>query len=99
MTVQLSLNVNNTPIKTDYFVEGFIDHTVSGMIESLEGTGPIRDLEMAIQGNSVSIKLNGADVPINEFVVKIIRSTMNGMVSVLKGVTGEVANLKLNIKK
>ena len=26
MTVQLILSVNDTPIKTDYFVEGFIDH-------------------------------------------------------------------------
>jgi hypothetical protein len=99
MTVQLSLNVNDTPIKTDYFVEGFIDHTVSGMVEALEGTGPVRDLEMSISGKSVAIKLNGSDVPINEFVVKIIRSTMNGLVSVLKGVSGEVKTLKLTINK
>jgi len=99
MTVQLSLNVNDTPIKTDYFVEGFIDHTVSGMVEALEGTGPVRDLEMSISGKSVAIKLNGSDVPINEFVVKIIRSTMNGLVSVLKGVSGEVKTLKLTINE
>ena len=99
MTVQLNLNVNDMPIKTDYFVEAFVDHTVSGMIEALEGTGPVKDLEMSIEGNSVSIKLNGSDVPINAFVIKIIRSTMNGMVSVLKGVNGNVKTLKLNIKK
>jgi hypothetical protein len=99
MTVQLNLNVDDTPIKTDYFVEGFIDHTVSGMIEALEGTGQIKDLEMSIEGNSVAIKLNGSDVPINAFVIKIIKSTMNGMVSVLKGVSGNIRTLKLTIKK
>jgi len=51
------------------------------MIESLEGTGAIKDVKFSIDGDAVSITLNGAEVQINEFVVKIMKSTMLGMVS------------------
>jgi len=43
MTVKLNLVVNDVVTHTDYFVEGFIDHVVSGIIEALEGTGDIKD--------------------------------------------------------
>lgn len=99
MTVELSLSVNGNPIRTDYFVEGFIDHTVSGMIEALEGTGPIHDLKLTVDTDRVDINLNGAPVPINAFVSKIIRATLVGMISTLKDVSGEVAKLSLSIKK
>jgi hypothetical protein len=98
MTVQLSLLVNGVSIRTDYFVEAFIDHTVSGMMESLEGTGPISELDLVLDGDKVAIKLNGTDVPINEFVNKIIRSTTAGMLSPLKGVT-DIKKVSLNLKK
>ena len=99
MTVQLNLTVNDNPIKTDYFVADFIDHTVSGMIESLEGTGAIKDLKLSFDGDEVSVTLNGAEVQINVFVVKIIKSTMIGMISPLKGVTSPVKKVHLVIKK
>jgi hypothetical protein len=98
MTVQLKLTVNGAPIRTDYFVEGFIDHTVSGMIEALEGTGKIKDLNLSIDGEKVTINLNGAAVPINAFVNTIIRSTIIGMVSTLKGVS-EIKKLNIAISK
>jgi hypothetical protein len=98
MTVSLSLTVNDALIRTDYFVEAFIDHTVGGMIESLEGTGKIGDLNLSVDSEKVTVKLNGAVVPTNAFVTRIIRSTMFGMVSTLKGVT-EPKKLTLTIKK
>lgn len=45
MTADLSLIVNDASIRTNYFVDGFIDHTVSGMIEALERTGITQDPE------------------------------------------------------
>ena len=86
MTVELSLAVNGVTIRTDYFVQGFIDHTLSGMVEALEGTGKIRDLDLAIDEDEVTVNLNGAAVPVNTFASKIIKGTTVGMVSVLKGV-------------
>ena len=56
MTVNLILTVNDVPIKTDYFVAGFIDHTVSGMIEALEGTGKIKNLNLMIEDDTVDNK-------------------------------------------
>ncbi len=98
MTVSLKLFVNDVPIKTDYFVENFLDHTLSGMLEALEDTGDIKDLVLTIEGDNVAIKLNGAAVNINAFVNKIIRSTTIGMVSTLKGVSA-VQKLKMTISK
>lgn len=85
MTVKLTLTVNDSPVPTDYFVEAFIDHTVSGIIEALEGTGKIKDLDLTIEGDKVTVNLNGAVVPTNAFASKIIKSTIIGMVSTLKG--------------
>ena len=99
MTVSLSVTVNDVPINTDYFVGGFIDHTVSGMIEALEGTGKIKDLTLSIDGDKVTVNLNGSVVPTNTFASKIIKSTTFGMVSILKGATGDIKKLSIAIRK
>jgi len=98
MTVKLKLTVNDAPIPADYFVESFIDHTVSGMVESLEGTGKIKDLRISIVADKVNILLNGTPIPLNEFVSKFVKGTITGMVSNLKGVKG-VKTLELEITK
>jgi len=98
MTRQVSLLVNDNPISLDYFVRGFIDHTTGGMISALEGTGEIKTLELAIDGEKVAVSLNNAEVPVNPFVTKIIRNTVVAMVSSLKGV-GEINRVKLNITR
>ena len=95
---QVSLSVNNIPIETDYFVQDFIEHTISGMLASLQGTGEIQNLKLSITGEVVTINLNKATVPINPFVTKIIRSTIIGMVSPLKGV-GEVNTLDIDFEE
>ncbi|MBI2832713.1 MAG: hypothetical protein HYX79_10705 [Chloroflexi bacterium] len=98
MTKYVNLTVNDVPILTDYFVEGFVDHTTAGMVAALEGVPPIETLEVSINGDSVAITVNGQGLPLNQFASKIVRSTIIGMVSVLKGV-GEVKKLKINIKR
>jgi len=99
MTVRLSLNVNDSQIKTDYFVASFIDHTVSGIIESLEGAGKIRDLNLTIDGDKVNVNLNGELIPTNLFASKIIKSTVIGMIAPLKGVAADVKKLTISIQK
>jgi len=95
---KVSLNVNNVPIKLDYFVEGYVFHLTSGIIASLKDTGPIKKLALDIdKDGQVKIELNGAAVPCNEFVNKIIRSTYAGMAATLKGVTSEMKTLDLKI--
>ncbi len=98
MTRQISLSVNEVPISLDYFVQGFIDHTVSGMLAALEGTGEMERLELTIDKGQVTINLNDAPVPINSFVNKTIGNTITGMLSSLKGV-GQIDRVKLNITK
>ena len=95
---QVSLSVNNIPIKLDYFVHDFIDHTVGGIIAGLQDTGEIETLELSIEGDEVTINLNNAVVPIKSFVIKIIRNTIAGMVSTLKGVN-DTNKVNISIKR
>ena len=98
MTRQVSLSVNDAPVELDYFVQGFIDHTINGILSALEGTGEAGSVNIAIDGDAVSMSLNSAAVPLNPFVTKIIRNTIVGLVSSLKGV-GEINKLKISISR
>ena len=93
-----SLTINNVPVELNYFVEGFIDHTIGGMLSALEGTGEIKTLDIAIEGDKVTINLNDGVVPLNPFTSKIIRNTIAGMVSPLKGVT-EINRMNIGIRR
>lgn len=95
---QVSLSVNDAPINLDYFVEGFIDHVVGGIIAGLKGTGEIEALDISINADEVNINLNDDVIPVNLFASKIIRSTIFGMVSPLKGVNG-IERLLISIKR
>ena len=95
---QVNLYVNDAPIEIDYFVQGFIDHVMSGILTALRGTCRIKNLDFSIEKDTVNIDLNGSAVPINDFVNKIIRNTVVGMVASLKGV-GEVKKLKIEISR
>jgi len=98
MTKQVSLFVNDQPITLEYFVQGFIDHTIGGILAALEETGEIKNADIAIEGDNVAVNLNNSAVPTNPFVQKIIRSTVAGMVATLKGV-GEINKVKIHIDR
>ncbi len=87
MTRQVSLLANDQSVEIDYFVQGFIDHTIGGILAGLEGTEEIKSMDVSIEGEKVVINLNNALVPINPFVSVLIRNTIVGMVSSLKGVS------------
>ena len=100
MTRKIDLSVNDKPVKLDYFVTGYVDHVVGGIIASLKDTGEIKTLELTIDNEGqVKIILNGADVPLTPFPVEIIRSTVTGMVATLKGVDKGVDRLELKISR
>ena len=98
MTRQVTLLVNDQPIALDYFIQSFIDHTICGILASLEGTGEMQDVEVSVEGDNLTINLNNAAIPTNPFVTKIIRNTIVGMVSPLKGV-GEIDKVSIIIKR
>lgn len=97
MTKQVSLSVDDVPINLDYFVYGYIDHVVGGIVGSLRDTGEIESLVLAIDNEGqVTINLNSAAVPLKGFPNDIIKGTILGMVAPLKGV-GEVGRLEITI--
>lgn len=97
MTQQVTLLVNDQPIKLAYFAHSFIDHTIHGILASLANTGEVRDVEVLVKGDNLTINLNGALLPTNPFVSKIIGNTIVGMVSSLKGVS-EIDRVSITIK-
>lgn len=98
MATKLSLIVNDNPIGTDHFVEGFIEHTVSGMLAALKDTGKIEDLNLVIDRDKVKLNLNGNTIPLTAFASKIIQNTISGMISTLKGVD-DIKKLTLVLHK
>ena len=99
MSKQVSLSVNDKPIDLDYFVHKFIDHTIGGMLTSLESVGEIESLDLSIdEAGQVAINLNNTVLPINIFVNEIIKSTVTGMLSPLKGVS-EVNKVNISIRR
>jgi len=99
MTKKVKLSVNNIPITLDFFVHEYLEKVVGGIISSLNDTGDIERLELSIDNEGqVSIHLNDADVPLKEFPVELIKSTVEGMVAPLKGVEGVVNTVELTIE-
>jgi len=95
---EIRLSVNNMPIELDYFVAGYIDHVVGGILASLKDTGDIKNLELTIDNEGlVEINLNGAEVPLSYFPTELIKSTIVGVVIPLKGVSGSIESLELKI--
>lgn len=100
MTRSVSLSVNNVPINLDYFVEGYIDHVIGGIITSLRDTGGINTLELTIDNDGqVKVNLNGTDVPLTYFPVEIIKGTLEGMVATLKGVDRVLSPIEIKITR
>ena len=98
MTRQVSLLVNDQSVEIDYFVQRFVDHTIGGILAGLEGTEEMKGMDASIEGEKVVIKLNNALVPTNPFVSDLIRNTIMGMVSSLKGV-GSVDKVNITITR
>ncbi len=98
MTRKITLSINRTPIEIDYFVQNFLDHTVVGMVSSLEGVGDIHELEVLMEGREVKILLNGDSLPVNEFVSDLFSNTLLGLVSTLKG-AHDVKHLTIRVQR
>jgi hypothetical protein len=99
MSRKTSLTVNNVSIKLDYFVESYVFHVTSGIIASLNNTGPIKTLDLTLDDTGdIKIDLNGTGVPLKPFPVEIIRNTLAGMTANLKGVKGELKTLEIKLE-
>ncbi len=95
---QVSLLVNDVPIRIEGFVKEFIEQVMNGIVATLKGTEEIQSLKLSIKGEATQINLNGAPVPVILFVGEFIRNTVIGMVSPLKGV-GQIDRLEISITK
>ena len=98
MTRKITLMVNSSPVETDYFVERFLEHTVVGMVRSLEGVPEIHELNVSVEEGQTTVLVNGGSIPVNEFVNDLFSHTLRGMISTLKGVD-EIRTLTIGIQR
>lgn len=98
MARKVSLNFNGNPIELNPFVEGYVYYIAEGIINSLKGTSAIKKLDLDIDSDGlVTAVLNGKAVSVNVFVMEIIRNTLAGMISNLKGVEQEMSTLAIKV--
>ena len=98
MAKKVSLMINESSIELNEFVEAYFFHIAGGIVASLKDTEAIKKLKLDIdKTGDVKIDLNGKDIPVNLFVVEIVRNTLIGMAANLKGVNGKVKTLSLRI--
>ena len=79
MTQNINLTINGEPIRINQFVEGFIGHIITGIVESLENTGKIKDLNLTIEGDKVTVNLNGSVIPTGAFTINFPRPYGRGI--------------------
>jgi hypothetical protein len=100
MTRKVNLQINSKPVDLNPFVEGYVYYIAVGILNSLKDTKPIKSLDLDIDSDGLlTITLNGEGVPVNEFVMEIVRNTFTGLVSNLKGVDEAMSTLSLSIKQ
>lgn len=100
MSRKVSLQVNGNPVELNPFVEGYVYYIAVGILNSLKDTKPIKTLDLDIDSDGLlTITLNGSGVPVNEFVMEIVRNTLSGMVSELKGVDEAMRTLLISVKQ
>lgn len=98
MTKSVILIVNEKPVEIDYFVQGFIDHTVRGMVLALEGVIEAEHIGIILKGEDTEISVDNNQLQINPFVSRITSNTIRGMVKSLKGVSDAEA-IKISLSK
>jgi hypothetical protein len=98
METELKLAVNDIPIKTDYFVKEFTEHTAIGMMGGLRDTGEVKELKLSICEGVVTITINGRSIPVNQFATRIIITTTEGLLKPMKGITFPIQKVDLYIK-
>jgi hypothetical protein len=100
MSRKVSLLVNEKPIVMNPFVEGYVYYIAEGIVNSLKDTEPIKTLNLDIDSDGLlTVTLNSNGVPVNEFVMEIVRNTVSGMISNLKGVDEAMSTLSISVKQ
>jgi hypothetical protein len=100
MARKVSLIVNGKSIELNPFVEGYVFYIAAGILNSLKDTKPIKTLDLDIDSDGLlTVTLNGDGVAVNEFVMEIVRNTLSGMVSELKGVDEAMRTLSISVKQ
>ncbi len=98
MALEVSLTVNHKPIEMIGFVVDYAAGVTEGLVRSLHGAAPAGDLELVVENDTVTVSQGGTEIAVNEFVTKIVRSTLLGMVTVLKGVKNP-RELRITVKR
>ena len=80
-----SVQINQSPLELNEFVEGFIAEVAIAMVKSLKGVDYIKKVEYHHEKDDVEVAVNGEDIELTQFPIEIINSTLLGIMAPLKG--------------
>ena len=87
--MRVRLQCNGLDCLVTPFVGRFIANVCCAMMESLKAPQPSKTVMVALDGDIISVEIDGIAVPLDErqgFAQTIVRDTVRGMISHLKGI-------------
>ncbi len=93
---KVRLLVNCAPVQIGDFVQQFIKLVIEGILDSLKGNCQVGNVKLIIDNHIVTITVGNDILQLKPFVSNIIKNTVIGMVSSLRGVES-IEKLEINI--
>jgi hypothetical protein len=60
---------------------------------------PPHTIRLGVAGLSLKLKIDGKDIPLNDFVEKLLNGTITGAVTSLKGIKEDWKKIEIEIEK
>ena len=82
---QAKLLVDNKPIEMIPFVEELLARVSVGAASALKGVEDVKRMEIHKNDNDMTIMINDKKIALSQFPIKVITSTLSGLILTLKG--------------
>jgi hypothetical protein len=95
-TLKTGLKVNDASVDLNEFAHNYITRIVLCAVSMLKGGQDVKSLVFDLDGDNVSLTINGKKVPLTPFPRAAVIGTFTGMVSALRGVD-KIHKLQIDI--
>ncbi len=97
MSMKAKLWVDQKPVEMNRFVEDLLWRVVVAAVSALKGTENMREIDIRLEKEEVTVAVNGQSIPLNAFTSEVIANTLRGLVSSLKGV-GDTSRVSISVE-
>lgn len=97
MSMKAKLWVDQKPVEMNRFVGDLLGRVVVAVVSALKGTENMREIDIRLEKEEVTVAVNGQSIPLNAFTSEVIANTLRGLVSSLKGV-GDTSRVSISVE-